>query len=189
MIEKIVFFVFLTNTALCLTQYTVQLIDNLYSRIPDKGTTIPGTEQKFLYWENFFTQTWGDLLFLPLTAVAFTLLIKAGEISITDYTGGIIVGAVVVWIFLRSCTSPKHKPDWGFPKTGKVSPGGWSHIPYLGIYGGLIAVTLSHVDRLNQTGLTLLGVGISGWLLTWLIDYLSGHFQSIKYGKNFETIN
>lgn len=187
--EKVLFYVLLTNTLLCLTQFFFELIDSLQGKIAPKGSIIPGTNQKFLYWENFFTQTYGDFIFLPLIASAFVILLLDGQIPIWNWLVGGLIFLVACIFFIKSCTSPNHKPDWGFPKPGKISRGGWSHIPYLGMYCAIVVMVLININELNSLLLWTSLYGMAGWLVCWFLDYKAGHFDPIKTRKHGYKVN
>lgn len=173
------FCVVLLNSLFCLTQLIFQLLDIVSKSIPARHSIIEGSKgQKFLYWQDFLTQTWGDFLCLPLIAYAFfSKDLSAMELPI--FLGFFIMTVPMVALF---CMKGDHKPDWGYPKQGQISIGGISHLPYFAIYTGMIVICILRMGRGELVGLPmyLTFAGGIGWVLLWIGDFLLGHFDKFK---------
>lgn len=169
------------NTALCLLQFLAEKIDVAKGRIPARHSLIPGTEQKFLYWEDFYMQTYGDFLGLIWVMNGFAQLLAAGKINNLMWL--IFAFFVILGIFLtlKSCLAKDHKPDWGYPEAGKASWGGISHLPYFGIQSGMGMVCLIKAFTGDLIGLSLITTIGGGMIIiiaaVW--DKKAGHFDPL----------
>jgi hypothetical protein len=174
-------FILMINSMACLLQFLFQEIEKTNGKIPKRGSLIPGTKQKFLYWQDFHVQTFGDFLGLLFIANGFIHLAISGMSStlwIVFIASGIIFGG----LFLKSALSYNHKPDWGFPAPGKISLGGIIHLPYFAILSGMSTVCLITMINGQMKGCLLwstLGGGIF-YVIIFLIDIKKGHFDAIK---------
>ncbi len=182
---KILLIVVIVNTLLCLLQYVVQQIDVRKGRIQRRGTFIPGTNQKFLYWQDFKAQAYGDFIFLPLLAYVFSVNWSTviapffGSTAIVFFITFAVFAAVTMGFV---CTLPGHKPDWGYPKPGKISWGGFSHLPYFGIYCAIalyLVITMIQ-GKLTGLNLALVIIGGAGYAITWIVDLFEGNFEKLK---------
>lgn len=72
---SILFLIIVLNSLFCFIQYLVEKFEEKTEKIPLRHSIIPGTNQKFLYWEDFYTQTYGDFLGLVWIANGFAHLI------------------------------------------------------------------------------------------------------------------
>ncbi|MHB8904050.1 MAG: hypothetical protein ACYC40_03030, partial [Patescibacteria group bacterium] len=126
----VLFFVIIINTALCFMQYLCQRIDIGRNKIASRHSTIPGTNQRFLHWQDFYMQTYGDLLGLVWLMNGFANLLMSGKIYATDWIIFSVVMIFAISATLKVCLANNHKPDWGYPSIGKISLGGISHLPY-----------------------------------------------------------
>lgn len=174
--------VLIINTTLCLLQFLAEKIDKANRKISDRHSVIPGTNQKFLYWEDFYMQTYGDLLGLVWVMNSFVQLLVNGKVNNLMwliFAGFAILG---VYLTLKTCLAKNHKPDWGYPAVGKISLGGISHLPYFGIQLGMAAVCFIKIFSGELFGLpllTTLGGGIIIVIMAFL-DWQAGHFDSLQ---------
>ncbi len=179
---KVLLFVVLLNSLLCLLQYLMGQIDSLRGRIAPRHSIIPGTRQKFLYWEDFYTQTYGDLLGLLWIMNTFAHLIISGKIDHLEWVIFVIVCVGSILVFLLSCLSPEHKPDWGYPLPGKISLGGLTHLPYFGALSGMAVISALNIVQGEIKGAlfwaTLMGALI--YLFAFILDIKAGNFEPLK---------
>lgn len=106
------------------------LTQSLDKSLPLRNSIIPGTNQRFLYIQDFWTMTWGDGIGVLLIANAFVhLVIK----DITNLWWSLPIIVVSGLGFLDMCLGKGHKPDYGFPDIGKVSSAGILHLLYFGV--------------------------------------------------------
>lgn len=169
------------NTVACFLQLVFQEIERRKGKIPKRRSLIPGTRQKFLYWQDFHVQTFGDFLGLLFIANGFVHLAMAG-MSSTLWTVFIASGTIFGGLFLKSALSHNHKPDWGFPTPGRISLGGIIHLPYFAILSGMSMVCLiAIIDGQMKGGLlwSTLGGGIFYVFIFW-IDITKGHFDVLR---------
>jgi len=177
--------VVLLNTVLCLTQYLVEQADHKNNRIAPRHSIIPKTKQKFLYWEDYYAQTYGDFLGLVWIMNGFAHLVVQGQITTAQWIVFGVVSFLAALIFLLVNLKPGHKPDWGWPSEGYISRGGLSHLPYFGINAGMVTVCVINMINGKMTGYllwtTLLGGAI--WTIATIYDWRAGHFDGVKIKK------
>jgi hypothetical protein len=182
---SVLFIVVLLNSALCLIQFCCQEIDRRRGKIASRHSFIPGTNQKFLYWQDFYMQTYGDFLGLVWVMNGFAHLLVADKINFWMW---ILFGAIMItaaMLCLMSCLDKKHKPDWGYPSAGKVSLGGASHIPYFSLNCAMAVVCLIGIISGDLSG-AVLWTTIAGGafiLLMAVADSAAGHFAPLQHKK------
>ncbi|MDA3802523.1 MAG: hypothetical protein PF488_01325 [Patescibacteria group bacterium] len=174
------------NSLLCLTQYLFEQRDRVKGIIEPRHSIIPGSDnQKILYWEDFYTQAYGDFLGLVWIMNCFFHLWATGQLGLVDILILIIFGFGSVYMFIINKIDPKSKPDWGKTLSGKLTIGGMIHFPYFALLSGMSAVCIFNILLGNVTGLllilTLLGGIIYG--ITFSLDITSGNFDSLKKAK------
>ena len=155
---------------------------NASKSLPLRGSLIPGTCQKFLHLQDFYTMVWGDLFGVPLIAAVFFRLVTTGQVTAWQWVAFWGLAIVSPAIFLKMCLAENHKPDWGFPEAGKISLGGILHLPYFGAGIAMAALCLWHLATGNLYGTTL-WVGLTGggiYLSCFAADIISGNFDPIK---------
>lgn len=140
----------------------------------------------FLYLQDFWTNTWGDILGLSLVDYAVTFLIQdTWPLDSFGIAACIGVGAIATAVFLVACLGKRHKPDAGYSKTGKVSLAARMHLLYFAVQVAVSAIGLWII------GLMLLGwipwtlgafLGMGGgavFILTFVLDVRTGRFASL----------
>jgi hypothetical protein len=182
MIWSVFFVVVLLNTSLCLTQYLVEQSDKKRGKIAPRHSIIPGTNQKILYWEDYYSQTYGDFLGLVWIMNGFAHLLVNGQITAIQWIIFATTSLAAALIFLFINLKPGHRHDWGWPAERKISWGGSSHLPYFGINTGMAIVCVIGMINGQIQGLllwtTLAGGGI--WIISAMMDALTGHFDPLK---------
>ncbi len=177
---------FLLILAVVLAINTVGVISILLAQdtdanLPVRHSLIPGTNQKFLYIQDFWTMTWGDLYGVPLFVNAFVHLVKR---EIIYLWWAIPIGAVVTLGFLVMCLGKNHKPDYGFPATGKISLAGKLHLFYFGMGWGAGLVALWSLFVTGDSPLDIIAwVGLAGagfYLACFGAEFASGNFDQLK---------
>jgi len=171
----------MTNTALCLLQFLAEKIDVRRGKIAARHSLIPGTKQKFLYWEDFYMQTYGDFLGLVWVMNGFAQLLAAGKIDSLMWLVFSFFAVLGILATLKSCLAKDHKPDWGYPEAGKASLGGLSHLPYFGLQSGMGIVCLIKAFTGDLTGLALV-MSVSGGVIISamaVLDRKTGHFDPL----------
>lgn len=169
------------NTVLCLMQFLAERIDMANGKILTRHAIIPGTNHKFLYWEDFYMQTYGDFLGLVWVMNGFFQLLAAGKINGVMWFIFAIFVILGIFLTLKNCLAKNHKPDWGYPQIGKVSLGGISHLPYFGIQSGMGVVCLIKIFSGDLTGLVLITTLVGGAIigLMAILDWKTGHFDPL----------
>lgn len=170
------------NSALCFLQYCFQEIDFLAGRISERHSLIPGTKQKFLYWQDFYMQTYGDFLGLVWVMNAFGHLFSTGTISLFLWAVFIVVFVFSTVLVLLSCLKMDHKPDWGYPRPGKISLGGLSHVPYFALQAAMGIVCLISIITGQLRGPVMWMALFGGLVIAAMsfADKKSGHFDPLK---------
>lgn len=183
--------VFLTaliiNTILCLTQYLLEQMDKKSGIIEPRHSIIPNSDnQRILYWEDFYTQTYGDLLGLVWVMNCFLHLLANGQIKLVDLLILLIFGGVSVFIFIINKLNPKSKPDWGKTLDSKLTIGGLSHFPYFALLSGMSAVCVVNMALGNVAGWLLITTLMGGIIygITFMLDIISGNFSPLKTKKD-----
>jgi len=172
-----------TNTLLCLTQFLFEQRDRIKGVIEPKHSIIPGSDnQKILYWEDFYTQTYGDFLGLSLIMNCFAQLLANGQLGLNDILILTIFGISGMSLFILNKLSPKSKPDWGKTLDGKLTTGAISHFPYFALLFGMSAVCVFNMAPGKVVGLNLVALIIGGIIygVTVLLDFTSGNFSPLK---------
>lgn len=173
--------VVILNTFLCVSQFIIEQIDRKRGAIKPRHSVISGTRKKFLYWEDFYAQTYGDFFGLVFVMNGFAHLFING-ISSWEWLVFIVVSIASVAVFVYMNLQDSHKPDWGYPAKGKISLGGIIHLPYFGALSGMSVICLINIINGGIEGI-LLYTTISGmaiYLITVVLDIKSGHFDSLK---------
>lgn len=166
------------NMCFCVAQYLMQQWELAHGHIKPRHSIIRGTDQKFLHWQDFSTQTWGDFIGLALVWGGFWHL-KTSEIFWPVFAVFAILGSLG---FTYMCTRPDHKPDWGWPADKQMSFGGGLHVLYFGLslaaagtcIWKMIDGTLSDVPSI----VTLIGGAI--WIAAAITDFAKGRFDPLK---------
>jgi hypothetical protein len=171
------------NSLLCLTQYLLEQRDRIKGVIESRHSIIPGSDnQKILYWEDFYTQLYGDFLGLVWLMNCFFHLWVAEQLGLVDILILLIFGISSVGVFIINKINPKSRPDWGKTLNGKLTIGAISHFPYFALLSGMSAVCIFNILLGKVTGLllilTLIGAIIYG--VTVLLDITSGNFAPLK---------
>lgn len=150
--------------------------------LPPRHSIIPGTNQKFLYMQDFWTMTWGDLVGVAMINTAFAHLAMNGYFGMWHW----ITFAALVFAFSAQLAkvgmNQGHKPDMGFPEIGKISWIGILHLPYygIGVAAGIFCAWFIFTGDLH--GLVLY-VGLHGavfYALCFIAEVQSGNFDPLK---------
>ncbi len=159
--------------------YVLQEVD---LSLPPRHSLIPGTNQKFLYMQDFYTCLWGDLLGVPLIANAFMHLARNGFITAEGWFIFTIIVIVDGVGFLEMCLGKNHKPDQGFPAVGQVSWHGLSHLPYHGVGVAMSLFCIWHIIVGNLKGVPLY-LGLAGgaiYIAFFIADIKTHNFDPLK---------
>lgn len=157
------------------TQYVIKL--------PPRNSIIPGTNQFFLYWQDFYCQFVGDTLGLVLIQLAFAHIVNQGiNYPLPFLITFAVVAATDAVFFTQMCLSDKHKPDYGFPVPGKISLSGRLHSVYHGVNVAII-VAMVYFGVVGQAPLWTIIVaafGLAIWIGGVIADAKSGNFNPLK---------
>ena len=149
---------------------------------PRHSIILGSDNQKILYWEDFYTQTYGDFLGLVWVMNCFFHLWVAGQLRLVDFFIFLIFGISIMYAFILNKINAKSRPDWGKTLNGKLTIGAISHFPYFALLSGMSAVCIFNILLGKVTKLllilTLLGAIIYG--VTVLLDIISGNFTPLK---------
>lgn len=160
-----------------------QKFDQGFWPLPARGSIIPGTNQRFIYAQDFWVMTWGDMLALSLVAVAFGQLAAMGAISLNQYCVLVIIASIDAVLFAKMCLASSHKPDQGYPKPGQISFNGLLHLPYHGLFVGISVVTLYHLLWTGMLRGIPMWIGLAGaaiYIAAFIADIKAGNFDPIK---------
>ncbi len=171
--------VFLLNTLYVALIFLAQQVDK---SLPPRHSIIPGTNQKFLYMQDFYTMTWGDLIGLSFIGNAFVHLVVYGQVGVWHWLVFAVLAVVFAVVYLVMWLGPNHKPDIGFPKAGKIGLQGIVHQPYFGFYMALSVLCIWFIFTGSLNGVVLY-VGLVGalfYLVCHEADKLTGNFDALK---------
>lgn len=161
-------------------------------KIPARGSTIPGTRQKFLWIQDWSTMTWGDLVGLAPALCVGLFLGGAYLPSLPNWQWVVVattlVGVITGWEFHRMCLRPNHKPDYGFPRPGEASSMGVAHSVFFGLSAGIILVTIytfwQYPEKMDDLvpawllwGMFLGGLAVLG--AATIVDLVKGRFAPL----------
>ena len=168
------------NTVFCLMQLLAEKIDKNRGKIAPRHSFIPSTKQEFLYWEDYFTQTYGDFLGLVWIVNGFYSIIS----TLTNYEllAFVLLSLVSYIGFLIPRLAKNHKPSWGEPIIGKISLGGRIHSVYFSLTLAMAMMCIYGMATRKITGIifwTTLAGGLI-WTISAIADLLTGHFDAFK---------
>ena len=150
--------------------------------LPLSYSFIPGTNQRFLHMQDFYTMTYGDLFGVPLINNAFLHLIVMGHLETWHWLAFVLLAIVSSSIFVVMCFGPNHKPDMGFPQIGKISWIGLLHLPYLGVGVASAMLCLWFILAGDLRG-PVLYLGLAGgaiYIASFVAETKSGNFDPLK---------
>lgn len=171
--------VFAVNLFWITLMFAAQQLDK---SLPLRHSLIPGTKQKFLYMQDWYTCTWGDMFALPFILSAFAHLAINGYIGLYQWILFGILVAILSVGFLVMCLGKDHKPDQGYPEVGKVSWQGILHLPHFGVAVAMSLLIIWHLILGHVTGLVLYLTlaGAVAWFYTFYLDAKTGNFDPLK---------
>lgn len=171
--------VFLTNLCWIGVMYALQQIDK---NLPPRHSIIPGTNQKFLYMQDFYTMFWGDMIGVTLIANAFVHLAVNSHVALWEWIVFILITVVDGFRFMKMCLTQNHKPDQGFPEIGKVSWHGLSHLPYHGAGVAMALFAIWHIitGELRGSVMYVALVGGTIYVASFITDIKTGNFDPLK---------
>jgi len=168
------------NIGLWLGMYFIQRWESRTGRISARRMhNKKDLKNTFLYLYDFFTNGFvGDWLALSMVDMAVAVSIYQNGFQSWMFLPVLVVAGSLVH-FYKMCTKSNHKTDWGFPRVGKISWGGRSHMVYAGIQGWLICIGIIFVAIGQMNLFPLFIAGLAIWVICWLADFLTGRFSSI----------
>jgi|GEM_PF-940942 len=177
---KIFLFSLGVNTIMCLLQFFIQEVEKGDGKLPRRHSIIPGTDQKFLYWQDFYTQTYGDLIGLMLVLNGFLHIfnrLRNAEIFIFA-----VIGLIAMIAFFAPRLSKNHKPSWGEPRAGQISFGGFVHSFYSSLLSAMSCLCLWSIITGRMAGVLLWLTLVGGiiWVVALIMDTISGNFDPLK---------
>jgi predicted small integral membrane protein len=176
---QILVFVAIFNSAWIGLMFFAQQLDK---SLPPRLSIIPGTNQKFLYIQDFWTMTVGDFIGVALINTAFAHLAVNGCLGVWHWLIFSVLVAVLAIQFGRMCMSQDHKPDYGFPDIGNISSAGILHLPYFGNGVAAGAFCLWFIITGDLRG-PVMYIGLGGgalYALCIVAEIKSGNFDPLK---------
>ena len=178
----------LVNFAAWSTMPLAQWYESKRGLIPERGSTIPGTRQKYLHLQDFASMTYGDLIGLALIQMAFVPHWGEGfqittERGYSPWGVFILVSAIGCTACAAEYLRRRHKPDWGNRRPEVISIGGALHCLYFGInfaIGVVFAPLCLIVTEADAGWWIVYAAGALTWLTTMAVDAKRGHFKRIK---------
>jgi len=171
--------VVLVNSFWMVVMFVAQQLDK---SLPARHSIIPGTNQKFLHFQDFWTMTYGDAVGVSIINVAFIHLAVAGFLGVWHWVIFLAMIFALAAGFAKMCMSQGHKPDMGFPDIGKISLIGILHLPYFGfgIVAGAFCVWFIFTGDLRGPVLYTGLLGAAIYAVFWGLEVRSGNFDPLK---------
>lgn len=162
--------------------------------LPPRHSVIPGTNQRFIYMQDFWSMIYGDIIAIPLIANAFMHVAAAGLVSDTEWLVLLVIATVDASGFYLLCVHPNHKPDQGYPEPGKIGWNGIAHLPYHGVGMAMSLLAIFHIFHIDGviSVLHIFSGDLNGWPLYvglvggviyvafFILDIRAGNFASLK---------
>lgn len=169
----------LVNSVWMVLMFAAQEFDK---SLPPRHSTIPRTNQRFLYFQDFWTMTWGDGIGVALINTAFAHLAINGCLGVWHWVVFMALVTALAAGFAKMCMSPGHKPDMGFPDIGKISWIGILHLPYfgLGMTAGAFCVWFICTGDLRGPVLYVGLLGAAAYAVFLVLEVKSGNFDPLK---------
>ncbi|MFA4871833.1 MAG: hypothetical protein WC610_02125 [Patescibacteria group bacterium] len=166
----------------CFLMLVVQFWESESGKLQGRNTLIPGTNQQFLYWQDFYCQLYGDLIGLPLITWPFFYLVMTDKVSAHQWISLCMLTLIGAIFFVNMCLSKTHKPDSGYHEVGKISWVGIIHALYLGLNAGGILIMVWSIINGNLHGpiMWAANTGSIFYLITFIMDTRAGHFAPLK---------
>lgn len=168
------------NLLLCLLQSYLQEKDVKRGLIAPRHSLIPGTNQKFLHWQDFYTQVYGDIMGLPFVMNGFMMIFPA--LTRWELLAFALSGLLSMVAFFVPRLAKDHKPSWGEPTAGHISTGGYVHSFYFSLLSAMAIICLWVMINGGMTKPIFVStlVGMVIWALTCILDIATGHFEPLK---------
>jgi len=150
--------------------------------LPTRGSTITGTHQKFLYMQDFYHCTWGNLIGVPLIICAFGHLMANGFLNWWQWMLICLLAILSAIRYLQSGLSENHKPDQGYPCTGEISLYGLYYLLYFGVCIAMSTTVICYafVKSFQVTVHYLAAFGLIQYVVCYTADIMTGHFDLLE---------
>jgi len=162
----IFFIMFLFNSVICIIQFVLQQMDSINGRIPLRHSLAPAG-RKFLYLQDFYTQTYGNLIGGALIVNAFTHLVIRDQILNTEWYLFAFIIALFTYLHLtKNCVERK-------------SYRALIKLIYSSFMAGMSVVVFIHMVNGQIYGI-LLWITILGgliYLVSYILDIIAGHYK------------
>lgn len=171
----------LFSSAFCVAMYLFQQWDRYRELMPVRGSDIEGTDQKFLYWQDFYCQRYGSLG-IVLIWIGFAHFAFFYPFSWPEWIACLMLAVTDGVCFTALCLRPAHKPDYGFPEAQKISKAGVIHSIYHGLTVAVIASMVVRgflLEEWRNIFFVFLGLGIVLYFFSIRKDFRLGHFRSL----------
>jgi len=164
------------NTLFCAITIFAQ---DMERNLPVRHSLIPGTRQKFLYLQDFWTMTLGDWIAIPLIFNAFVHLAVKDISNFWWSTPFMVISATA---FFKMCMGKNHKPDYGFPDIGIISTAGILHLFYFGVAvgGSVICIWNLCIGELSGPVMWTALAGAIFYIGCFVLEVRSGNFDPLK---------
>ena len=166
----------------CAAMYLCQQWDRYRELMPVRGSIIQGTDQKFMYWQDYYCQRYGSwgivLIWIGFAHFAFFY-----PFSWSEWIAYIMLAVTDGVCLTVLCLRPVHKPDYGFPEPQKISKAGVIHSIYHGLTVAAIALMIVRgllLEEWRNIFFVFLGLGIAFYFFTIRKDCKAGHFSFLE---------
>ncbi|MCB9803056.1 hypothetical protein H6761_03560 [Candidatus Nomurabacteria bacterium] len=178
---KLLFASFILNTLAICAMLIVQWCESTSGVIRPRHHIIPSTKQKFLYWQDFYCQKWGNVWGMPLMLYPTMFLYKYNCLDSWSLLFALLA-ILATRAFFKECTKKTHKPDWGYPKPGEHSFSGTLHLTYFGFYIFVVITSIYSMIRgyLVREEIFVFFLGATIYIATWVKDVRSGNFAKLE---------
>jgi hypothetical protein len=150
--------------------------------LPERHSIIPGTNQKFLHMQDFWTFAWGDAVGVSFIWAAFSHL-AVYNFALRHWIIFSFLAIFFMAEFAIVCLNKNHKPDVGYPDIGKISWNGILHLPYFG-FGASAAVFCVWLIAFPGRILLIFLAGVAIYFVFFCLEVKSGNFDPINKIKS-----
>lgn len=154
---------------------------HLLGQLPPRRSLIPETEQKFLYFWDFWVMVPGDVICVPLIVNVFVHLVFEEKLTFRDWVFALILACSWAWIFILLLTGPNHKMDFNNHLSGELNISGWVHLVYFSLGWAMGWVCLTHLVEGNISG-PVMYFGVAGTIVYFFcqaMDHITGNFAPL----------
>jgi len=148
--------------------------------LPERGSDIPGTIQPFLYVQDYWTMTWGNLIGLTLVDASFFRMLATGLVSGVEWIVLVAVAIVCALVFGKMNSRDEYKNDYAFPRPGEASGSAVVMLINFGVHVAIALLVVWNLFAHSLAGTPVMwfaAIGAVIYAACFAIDAMSGNFD------------